>query len=131
MKKILLLTTMLSIFSTAAQAELSVHILNQQTGKPAAGVTVQLAQQDGNAWRELASAVTDDDGRIRALYPAGGDMLPGIYRVTFKTGAYFHKQGQDSFFPQVPVLFQVTQKNEKLHVPLLLSQYGYATYRGS
>ncbi|WP_392421325.1 hydroxyisourate hydrolase [Edwardsiella piscicida] len=135
MKKMLLLTAMLSVIGAAAQAApvgmLSVHILNQQTGKPAPGVAVMLERQDGSAWREIAHAATDNDGRVRSLYPAAADMDPGVYRVTFKTGAYFQGQGQETFFPEVPVLFQVTQQNEKLHVPLLLSQYGYATYRGS
>ncbi len=58
-------------------------------------------------------------------------MLPGIYKVTFKTGDYFHQQKQTSFFPEIPVMFTVTKTNEKLHIPLLLSQYGYSTYKGS
>lgn len=58
-------------------------------------------------------------------------MLLGIYEVTFKTGDYFHQQQQTTFFPEIPVMFTVTKTNEKLHIPLLLSQYGYSTYKGS
>lgn len=58
-------------------------------------------------------------------------MQPGVYKVTFKTGEYFHAHKQASFFPEIPVLFSVSRSNEKLHIPLLLSQYGYSTYKGS
>lgn len=58
-------------------------------------------------------------------------MQPGVYKVTFKTNDYFQSQKLESFFPEVPVQFTVTRTNEKLHIPLLLSQYGYSTYKGS
>ncbi|AVR05779.1 hydroxyisourate hydrolase [Pluralibacter gergoviae] len=115
----------------APQGTLSVHILNQQTGLPSPGVTVTLEQQQQSGWTTLASGKTDDDGRIKSLYPQDKDMTPGVYRVTFKTGDYFHQQKAKTFFPEVPVLFSVSRTNEKLHIPLLLSQYGYSTYRGS
>ncbi|AIR00024.1 5-hydroxyisourate hydrolase [Pluralibacter gergoviae] len=88
----------------APQGTLSVHILNQQTGLPSPGVTVTLEQQQQSGWTTLASG---------------------------KTGDYFHQQKAKTFFPEVPVLFSVSRTNEKLHIPLLLSQYGYSTYRGS
>ena len=115
----------------APEGTLSVHILNQQTGKPSPGVTVTLEQQQQSGWTTLASAKTDGDGRIKSLYPQDKDMSPGVYRVTFKTGDYFRQQSEKTFFPEVPVLFTVTRTNEKLHIPLLLSQYGYSTYKGS
>ncbi|MGM1327943.1 hydroxyisourate hydrolase, partial [Klebsiella michiganensis] len=105
--------------------------LNQQTGLPSSGVTVTLEKQQANKWTALATGVTDNDGRIKSLYPTEGDMQPGIYKVTFKTGDDFSKQKLASFFPEIPVLFTVTRTNEKLHIPLLLSQYGYSTYKGS
>lgn len=58
-------------------------------------------------------------------------MQPGVYKVTFKTAEYFQANKLQSFFPEIPVLFTVTRTNEKLHIPLLLSQYGYSTYKGS
>ena len=115
----------------APQGTLSVHILNQQTGLPSPGVTVTLEQQQQGGWTTVASGKTDDDGRIKSLYPQDTDMTPGVYRVTFKTGEYFQQQKAKTFFPEVPVLFSVARTNEKLHIPLLLSQYGYSTYRGS
>ncbi|CAI0877973.1 hydroxyisourate hydrolase [Serratia fonticola] len=116
---------------SAPSGTLSVHILNQQTGIPSPNVTVTLEKEQQNSWVTLASGKTDEDGRIKSLYPQDQDMLPGIYKVTFKTGDYFHQQQQTSFFPEIPVMFTVTKTNEKLHIPLLLSQYGYSTYKGS
>jgi len=131
----LLLGSVLTFLSCAALAAptgtLSVHILNQQTGLPSKDVTVELDKLEGSSWQRLASAKTDNDGRVKSLFPEEGDMEPGVYKVTFNTGEYFKNQNLETFFPAIPVTFTVTEKNQKLHVPLLLSQYGYATYRGS
>lgn len=116
---------------SAPAGTLSVHILNQQTGIPSRGVDVTLERKQPTGWEMLAKGKTDDDGRIKSLYPDDKDMQPGVYRVIFKTGDYFKSEKLSSFFPEVPVLFTVTKMNEKLHVPLLLSQYGYSTYKGS
>jgi len=116
---------------SAPVGTLSVHILNQQTGLPSPDVTVTLEKQQQNNWTTLASAKTDPDGRIKSLYPQEQDMQPGVYKVTFKTSEYFRSQKLESFFPEIPVQFTVTRTNEKLHIPLLLSQYGYSTYKGS
>ncbi|WP_285129232.1 hydroxyisourate hydrolase [Leclercia adecarboxylata] len=117
-------------FGAAPAGTLSVHILDQQTGTPPPGVTVTLEKQQQDKWTPLASGKTDQDGRIKSLYPADQDMQPGVYKVTFKTAEYFHGNKLESFFPEIPVLFTVTRTNEKLHIPLLLSQYGYSTYKG-
>ena len=117
------LTAIPAAFAAPA-GTLSVHILNQQTGLPSPDVTVTLEKQQQNSWTTLASAKTDPDGRIKSLYPQEQDMQPGVYKVTFKTSDYFRSQKLDSFFPEIPVQFTVTRTNEKLHIPLLLSQYG-------
>lgn len=119
-----------SAFS-APEGTLSVHVLNQQTGLPAANVIVELDKQKGNDWAKLASKSTNAEGRINSLYPKDSAMQPGVYRVVFRTGDYFAEQQQTTFFPSIPVIFKVDSTNQKLHVPLLLSQYGYSTYRGS
>ncbi len=116
---------------SAPVGTLSVHILNQQTGVPSSDVTVTLEKEQQGNWAQLASGKTDQDGRIKSLYPQDKEMEPGVYRVVFKTGDYFKSQKADSFFPEIPVLFTVTRTNEKLHIPLLLRQYGYSTYKGS
>jgi 5-hydroxyisourate hydrolase len=98
---------------------LSTHVLDTARGEPAAGVRVTL-QRDGVT---VTEAVTDADGRVRDL----GPMSAGRYRLVFDTAAYL---GPDAFFPSVTVEFAVTV-DRHYHVPLLLSPFGYSTYRGS
>ena len=114
----------------AGKNPLSVHVLNQQTGMPAAGMAVTLEQKQGESWKVLNTASTNQDGRINALWPEK-PFEAGDYRVTFKTGSWFTQQKQQSFFPEIPVEFHITDTQTTYHVPLLLSQYGYSTYRGS
>lgn len=92
---------------------------------------IELDKQQGESWQHISTGKTDADGRIKSLYPQAENMEPGVYKVTFKTGDYFKSQNMNTFFPVVPVIFNVTKQNQKLHIPLLLSQYGYSTYRGS
>lgn len=114
----------------AGKNPLSVHVLNQQTGLPASNVAVTLEQKQGENWKVMNSASTNQDGRIEALWPEK-PFEAGDYRVIFKTGPYFAQQKQQSFFPEIPVEFHITNTKTTYHVPLLLSQYGYSTYRGS
>mgnify|MGYP000249281274 CR=1 FL=1 len=116
---------------SAPAGTLSVHILDQQTGMPPSDVTVTLEKQQQDKWTPLASGKTDQDGRIKSLYPADQDMQPGVYKVTFKTSEYFRSQKLDSFFPEIPVIFEVKNVDQHYHIPLLLSPYGFSTYRGS
>lgn len=110
---------------------LSVHVLNLTTGAPSAGITVVLEKKNGDNWMKLNSAVTSQNGRISALYPTGQKIQPGDYRVTFKTGDYYAAQHEETFFPEIPVIFHIAKADEHYHVPLLLSPYGYSTYRGN
>lgn len=106
-------------------ATLSTHVLDTTRGLPAAGVEVVLESVSGEAFGE---GVTDADGRIAAIGP---DQLgPGDYRLRFDTGAYFTRLGTTGFYPEVVVTF-VVEGDGHVHVPLLLSPYGYSTYRGS
>lgn len=120
-----------SLAATAAQNPLSVHVLDLQSGKPSAGIAVTLEQRDGARWRELASGVTNEQGRIPALYPEARPMKAGEYRIVFKTGEHFARKGQASFFPRIPVEFTVDASAQHTHIPLLLSPFGYSTYRGN
>lgn len=103
---------------------LSTHVLDAASGRPAAGVAVTLTQSG----TELATGLTDADGRIGAL---GGDLSAGIYRLHFDTAAYFTDQGVTGFYPEVVIAFEITDATAHHHVPLLLSPYAYSTYRGS
>ncbi|HEU5159959.1 MAG TPA: hydroxyisourate hydrolase [Streptosporangiaceae bacterium] len=106
---------------------LSTHVLDTARGLPAAKVAVRLDRYLGGRWQELAEAATDDDGRLGDL-PAGE---PGTYRLRFGTGPYFGARGVETFYPEVNVVFTVTDAGEHYHVPLLVNPYGYTTYRGS
>jgi 5-hydroxyisourate hydrolase len=105
--------------------ELTTHVLDTAAGRPAAGVPVTLEAQDRDgAWRELATARTDDDGRSPSLHC----RQPGLYRLRFDVIAH---HGPDAFFPEVSITFRVGEGEAHLHVPLLLAPFGYSTYRGS
>ncbi|HCX00029.1 MULTISPECIES: hydroxyisourate hydrolase [Pantoea] len=109
----------------------SVHVLNLQTGIPTAGVSVELDQNLNGKWITLATGVTDASGRISALYPAGKQAEQGTYKVVFKTGDYYASVKQKTFFPEIPVIFTLDNTSQHYHIPLLLSPYGYSTYRGN
>jgi 5-hydroxyisourate hydrolase len=108
---------------------LSTHVLDAASGLPAAGVPVTLERRGGDGWQPLGEAVTDDDGRVRDLAPGG--LGTGVHRLVFATGAYFAATGQTGFYPEVSVVFDVTDTSRHYHIPLLLSPYAYSTYRGS
>jgi 5-hydroxyisourate hydrolase len=108
---------------------LSTHVLDAASGQPAVGVQVVLDRRDGGGWQQLGEAVTDDDGRARDLAPGG--LGAGVHRLVFATGAYFAATGQTGFYPEVSVVFEVTDTGRHYHVPLLLSPFAYSTYRGS
>jgi len=113
---------------------LSVHVLDLQTGQPSPGIRVELERRSPEgALQALGSGVTDEQGRIRALVPAAelGRWKTGVYRVVFRTGEFYDKQNQPSFFPEIPVVFRVDSATQHYHVPLLLSPYGFSTYRGN
>jgi 5-hydroxyisourate hydrolase len=120
-----------SIAASAAQNPLSVHVLDLQSGQPTAGIEVTLEQRAGSGWRELARGVTNEQGRIPALYPENKPMTAADYRIVFKTGEHYKRKGQSSFFPQIPVEFTVNAPTQHYHIPLLLSPFGYSTYRGN
>ena len=110
---------------------ISTHVLDTSTGCPAASVAVRLQRQDGTAWTDVSTAVTDADGRVAALVPASAPAAAGGYRLTFDVGGYFLARGVDSFYSNVPIDFVVRDAAAHHHVPLLVSPYGYSTYRGS
>ena len=105
---------------------ISTHVLDTARGKPAAGIEVVLEVRDGDRWTLVGEGFTDDDGRLRTLTD-DFEMRTGVYRITFIVGAY----NKDGFFPEVAIAFDVKDAAQHYHVPLLLSPFGYATYRGS
>lgn len=111
-------------------SQLTTHILDTTKGQPAKGVPVTLYQQQGNEWPELVKGQTNDDGRIPHFLEKDRILEPGVYMLRFDTGDYFDKQGTCSFYPFIEIIFSITG-SEHYHVPLLLSPFGYSTYRGS
>ncbi|MDB4951945.1 MAG: 5-Hydroxyisourate Hydrolase [Gemmatimonadetes bacterium] len=111
---------------------LSTHVLDTTRGLPAADVPVTLERLDGpDGPTRLCDAATDADGRVRGLLPEGVALEAGLYRLTFDTWAYFAAAGGEAFYPEVSIVFQVRDTSRHHHVPLLLSPFGYSTYRGS
>ena len=110
---------------------ITTHVLDASIGQPAAGVAVTLERRVGAAWKSVGAGSTDADGRVRALPAGDGSLAPGHYRITFATGAYFAGRGVVSFYPEVAVVFDVRDASQHYHVPLLLSPFGYSTYRGT
>jgi 5-hydroxyisourate hydrolase len=111
---------------------ITTHVLDVSTGKPAAGVPVTLElRTQASGWEKVGKGETDADGRVSDLFDKKLVFLPGHYRITFDTGIYFAAQEIQAFYPQVSVMFTVRDANQHYHVPLLLSPFGYSTYRGS
>jgi 5-hydroxyisourate hydrolase len=111
---------------------LSTHVLDATTGRPAADVQVRLERGADGGWAPASQGQTDADGRLRLAGAGGGaEFEPGVYRITFATGAYFAARGVATFYPEVTITFEITRRDEHYHVPLLLSPYAYSTYRGS
>ena len=110
---------------------ISTHVLDISVGRPASAVAVQLLRQQESNWIELFRGETNPDGRVPALLPDGTASGAGAYRLTFDIGAYFQRQGVESFYGIVTIDFIVRDGGSHFHVPLLISPYGYSTYRGS
>ena len=108
---------------------ITTHVLDTSSGRPAAGVSLVLERAADAGWEPVARGTTDGDGRARDLLTSAPEE--GRYRLTFDTGAYFEAVGAVGFYPEVSVTFVVERGQQHYHVPLLLSPWGYSTYRGS
>jgi 5-hydroxyisourate hydrolase len=108
-------------------ATLSTHVLDTARGKPAAMIPIALFALEGER-REIARALTDPDGRAG---PFDAQLAPGSYELVFAVGEYFGGHGMETFFFEIPVRFHIREGTGRYHVPLLLSPWGYSTYRGS
>ena len=109
---------------------ITTHVLDTSLGRPAAGVGICLEFRRGGKWVRVGDGTTDADGRLRTL-TGKGSVQRGTYRLTFDTAAYFRTSEREAFFPQVTIEFDVRDGAQPYHVPLLLSPFGYSTYRGS
>lgn len=111
---------------------ITTHVLDTARGKAAAGVGVRLEVLDHGNWKPIGQGVTDGDGRLRTLTEADARLAEGTYRIRFDVAAYFSAAGvADYFFPSAEIQFLVRDGGAHYHVPLLLSPFGYSTYRGT
>jgi 5-hydroxyisourate hydrolase len=110
---------------------ITTHILDISMGAPVWNVPVRLEKETDEGWQLAGQGVTDDDGRLK--FTPGEDEIfgAGNYRLTFDTDPYFAGRDIEAFYPQVAVAFTVRDAAQHYHVPLLLSPFGYSTYRGS
>ena len=107
---------------------ISTHVLDTMRGTPAAGLDVVLHRREPDGdWKQVAQATTDADGRVRSV--SDEELGAAEYRLEFDTRPYFERSGLQPFYPSVAVVF--TFEGGHLHVPLLLSAYGYTTYKGT
>ncbi len=109
---------------------ISTHVLDTMRGAPAAGLAVALSRREPDGdWKLMGEEVTDADGRVKRLNE--DELEAGEYRLDFATRPYFERSGLSAFYPEVSVVFSVEDSSAHVHVPLLLSAFGYTTYKGT
>ena len=114
------------------RSPITTHVLDTARGKPADGIMVVLEYwENGDTWKVLGKGKTNADGRVADLLPPEHKLAKGVYRLMFDTGTYLHNCEVPYFYPCIPIMFEVREPEQHYHVPLLLSPFGYATYRGS
>jgi 5-hydroxyisourate hydrolase len=110
---------------------ITTHVLDTSLGRPAEGVPATLEVEAAGGWKLLGKGTTNSDGRITDLTSQDTQLTAGVYRLIFDTGRYFAAQQLKAFYPQVTIVFRIEDTSQHYHVPLLLSPFGYSTYRGS
>ena len=106
-------------------------MLDTARGRPGAGLPVTLEVEAAGGWKLVGKGTTNADGRISDLVPNETAIEAGVYRLIFDTARYFANNNVDAFYPQVTIVFKIQNPAQHYHVPLLLSPFGYSTYRGS
>lgn len=115
-------------------AKLSTHVLDTAAGRPAAGVAVELWRKSAGKWELVTETQTNADGRTDGPLLSGDSVEPGEYQIVFDVASYFRAQGHPDagvFLTEVPLAFRIADAGAGYHVPLLVSPWSYATYRGS
>jgi len=109
---------------------ITTHVLDTSRGRPAAGIQVELHLKSGEIWKPVGKGSTDVNGRCNNLM-GDGQAKAGTYRLVFHAAAYYQALHTETFYSEIPVIFEVREPSAHYHVPLLLSPFGYSTYRGS
>lgn len=112
-------------------SSVTTHVLNTAKGEPGKGIQVTLDIKQEDRFENIGSGTTDEDGRVKDLLANDHQLKTGIYRISFDTGSYYKAQGEKCFYPEASIVFEVEIESEHYHVPLLISGFGYSTYRGS
>jgi len=112
-------------------SQITTHVLDTTRGQPAPGLPITLFTQTREGWQQLASGVTNADGRIAGLLADDVVLPAGVYRMHFATKIYFEANNEQGFYPFVDIVFELDGSNSHYHIPLLLTAFGYSTYRGS
>ncbi len=117
------------------EGRLTTHILDTALGQPAAGLEIDLVALEGDARRAVKTVVTNEDGRVDAPLLEGAQMHVGEFELIFHAGDYLRRTGakltEPPFLDVIPIRFAIADAAAHYHVPLLISPFGYATYRGS
>lgn len=114
------------------KSAITTHVLDLSSGLPGHGIRARLEyEEQPNHWQRVGAGVTDPDGRITDLLPSDPPLRTGCYRLVFELKDYHRSAGRESFHPRVTIDFNVRDPDQHYHVPLLLSPFGYSTYRGS
>ncbi len=112
-------------------SQITTHVLDTALGVPARGIHTTLFQRHGEDWLAIARGITNADGRVPGLLATDQVLDAGTYRMHFAIAGYFHESQQATFYPYVDVVFVIDGSGAHYHIPLLLSPFGYSTYRGS
>ena len=112
-------------------SQITTHVLDTTRGLPAQNLPITLFAQTNQGWHELASGITNTDGRIAGLLADDVVLAAGVYRMHFATKAYFDANNEQGFYPYVDIVFELDNSGRHYHIPLLLTAFGYSTYRGS
>lgn len=115
-------------------SQITTHVLDTSKGRPAAGIPIELFRDekfDSRSWLSLAQGITNQDGRVAGLLNDDITLDAGVYRMHFNIGDYFKNNNEKGFYPYVDIVFELGGDGSHYHIPLLLSAYGYSTYRGS
>ncbi len=117
--------------AATSAGRITTHVLDTAAGKPAAGLKIDFYRLDGTARELIKSVATNEDGRCDEPLLAGDAMTAGVFELVFHVGDYLGRAEDISFLDQVPVRFGIADRSAHNHVPLLVSPFGYSTYRGS
>ena len=112
-------------------SQITTHVLDTAIGKPAKGIDLTLSRLENDEWIFLSGGTTNNDGRVGNLLADDVILTAGRYKVLFVTEEYFKNQGVDAFYPYADIVFDIEGDGQHYHIPLLLSPFGYSTYRGS